>query len=329
MKRCALWLLMLLLCLGASHVSAHDLGVAQLTLQAESDSTLLLRAKLSTKVEATEPQLPQACAIEDYVRRVTSPVTQLLEWHISCGQGLTGTIRLSWKREGALAMIRQPSGTESSRYLAGRNGDVDLNLDELFGKPRSVLQVAKDYLLLGIEHILLGFDHLSFVLALCLIASGWQLVKMITAFTLGHSMTLGLAFLGYVQLPAPPVEACIALSIAFVAREALRPEAERRHGFWLVAGFGLLHGLGFAGALSEIGISGPDLLLGLVAFNLGVEAGQLLFVAGVLALMQAGRSLALQRPWQAPAAAFGLGGLAMFWTLERLALLVVQPVLTV
>lgn len=317
MKRWALWLLMPLLCLGASHVGAHDLGVAQLTLQAEGDSTLLLRAKLSTKVEATEPQLPQACAIDDYVRRVTSPVTQVLEWHISCGHGLTGTIRLSWQREGALAMIRQPSGAENSRYLAGRNGDVDLVLDELFGKPRSVLQVAKDYLLLGIEHILLGFDHLAFVLALCLIASGWRLVKMITGFTLGHSLTLALASLDYVQLPAPPVEACIALSIAFVAREAMRPKAERRHGFWLVAGFGLLHGLGFAGALSEIGIGGSDLLLGLVGFNLGVEVGQLLFVGAVLGLVYAARRLAWQRPWQGPAAAFGFGGLAMFWTLER------------
>ena len=114
---------------------------------------------------------------------------------------------------------------------------------------RGSFDVARSYFLLGVEHILSGWDHLAFVLCLCLLARGWRLVKLVTGFTLGHSVSLALAAFDAVRLPSPPTEACIALSIAFVAREALLPRALRRHGPGMVFAFGLLHGLGFAGAL--------------------------------------------------------------------------------
>ena len=154
---------------------------------------------------------------------------------------------------------------------------------------------AGGYFMLGVEHILFGIDHLLFVLALVLIVRGvGLLVKTITAFTVAHSITLALATLGVVHVPSAPVEATIALSIVFVASEILRSRRGERglteRAPWLVAGtFGLLHGFGFAGALSEVGLPANDIPLALLFFNLGVEAGQLAFVAvtlGVIALLR-------------------------------------------
>jgi hydrogenase/urease accessory protein HupE len=155
-----------------------------------------------------------------------------------------------------------------------------------------LLAVAGAYVLHGIEHILFGFDHLLFVLALLIITRGpWRLVKTVTAFTVAHSVTLSLAALGIVHVPSAPVEAVIALSIVFVATEIVhgrqgRPGLTQRAP-WLVAfAFGLLHGFGFAGALSEIGLPQLDIPLALFSFNVGVEIeiGQLLFIAAMLAM---------------------------------------------
>ena len=144
---------------------------------------------------------------------------------------------------------------------------------------------------LGVEHILLGVDHLLFVLALLLLTTGtWQLVKTVTAFTVAHSITLGLATLGFVHVPSKPVEAVIALSIVFVAAEIIRAR-RGQIGLaaklpWIVAfTFGLLHGFGFAGALSEVGLPEGHIPVALLFFNLGVEAGQLVFVAVVLSII--------------------------------------------
>jgi hydrogenase/urease accessory protein HupE len=317
MTRLLRWLLAWLLVIGSAQSMAHDLGVAQLTLRSDGDTVLRLSAKLSTKVEPTTPQLPEGCVIEEQVERVVSRVTQVLEYRIRCDLGLDGTLRLDWQREGALVAVRRSPGEEHSRYLAGRNGAILLDLAELFGRPKSGMQVAWDYLLLGVEHILIGLDHLAFVLTLTLLASGWRLVKLITGFTVGHSLTLILATLGWIRVPIAPVEACIALSIAFVAREAMLPEAERRHDFWLVAGFGLLHGLGFASVLGELGLSTQDLILGLISFNLGVEVGQLLFVAAVLVAARSLRRLPFSMPDAGRWVTLGLGSVALFWTLDR------------
>lgn len=192
--------------------------------------------------------------------------------------------------------------------------------------PGSALAVAAEYATLGFDHILAGVDHLLFVLGLTLIVGGgWRLVKTITAFTLAHSLTLALSTLGLVRVSQAPVEAVIALSIVFLARELLlvkqgRPGLTSRAP-WLVAFlFGLLHGLGFAGALMEIGLPQGDVPLALVAFNLGVEAGQLAFVAMILAGVWLLRRISA-RPlpsWLGQVPAFAIGSIAAFWTIERL-----------
>ncbi|MBR0791901.1 HupE/UreJ family protein [Bradyrhizobium manausense] len=184
--------------------------------------------------------------------------------------------------------------------------------------------VAGIYLKLGVEHILFGIDHLLFVLALLIITRGtWLLVKTVTAFTAAHSITLALATLGYVHVPSAPVEATIALSIVFVAAEIVRlqrgQEGLAARAPWLIAfAFGLLHGFGFAGALSEIGLPEGHVPVALLFFNIGVEIGQLLFIATALCLsalflrFHSGRARVAS-----VAAAYAIGSVAMFWVIER------------
>jgi len=190
------------------------------------------------------------------------------------------------------------------------------------------LAVAGAYVMHGIEHILLGYDHLLFVLALILIVPSLRvLLWTITSFTLAHSITLALATLGVVHVPGPPVEATIALSILLLACEIVRThrgQASLTRRFpWVVAfTFGLLHGFGFAGALSEIGLPQGDIPIALFAFNVGVEAGQLMFIAAVLAALAIVKRIPLPpfalRP--APAlATYAVGTLAAFWLIERVA----------
>jgi len=162
--------------------------------------------------------------------------------------------------------------------------------DALIPVRPSAWSVAGTYLGLGVEHILTGVDHLLFVLALLLLTTGtWRLVKTVTAFTVAHSITLCLAILGIVHVPSKPIEAVIALSIVFVAAEILHAR-EGKAGLaarmpWIMAfTFGLLHGFGFAGALSEVGLPEGQIPVALLFFNLGVETGQMLFIAGVLAV---------------------------------------------
>jgi hydrogenase/urease accessory protein HupE len=186
--------------------------------------------------------------------------------------------------------------------------------------------VAGTYFILGVEHILLGIDHLFFVLALLLLTTGpWQLVKTVTAFTVAHSITLGLATLGIVHVPSRPVEAVIALSIVFVAAEILRARRDQvgwaARMPWIVAfTFGLLHGFGFAGALSEVGLPEGHIPVALLFFNLGVEAGQLLFVVAVLALVAAALRIQIAWPrWAGLAPPYAIGSVAMFWMIQRVA----------
>lgn len=197
---------------------------------------------------------------------------------------------------------------------------------------QSSLAVFQTYGVLGFNHILAGLDHLLFVFALVLlIPNRGHLIGAITAFTVAHSITLALAALGHLSIPGPPVEAIIALSIVFLAIELLKREegaprlSERAP--WIVAfAFGLLHGLGFAGALREIGLPDADVALALLAFNLGVEAGQLAFVAVVLTAGFALRKL-VEVAGEIPeklqtagtvTAGYAIGGIATIWLAERL-----------
>ncbi|MGR9071450.1 MAG: HupE/UreJ family protein [Gammaproteobacteria bacterium] len=190
----------------------------------------------------------------------------------------------------------------------------------------SGLEVMDVYLRLGVEHILLGVDHLLFVLSLLLIVRGrWMLVKTVTAFTVAHSITLALAALGFVHAPSPPVEAAIALSIVLVAVEVVRSRRGIRgitaRAPWAVAfAFGLLHGFGFAGALAELGLPEGRIPLALLFFNLGVEAGQLIFVAAALGVFVSVRRMSAQLPrWTELAPPYAVGIIAMFWVIQRIA----------
>lgn len=190
--------------------------------------------------------------------------------------------------------------------------------------PRSAWQVAWDYTVLGIEHILSGFDHLLFVLALLLIVSGTRrLLMTITAFTIAHSITLAAATLGLLWLPAAPVEATIALSILFLASELVKvnrgqPSLTASYP-WLVAfTFGLLHGLGFAGALADVGLPQHEIPLALLMFNVGVELGQVLFVVVILASVFVLQKLRKNWPaWSRQLPAYGIGTMAAFWFVQR------------
>jgi hydrogenase/urease accessory protein HupE len=186
------------------------------------------------------------------------------------------------------------------------------------------LEVARTYVLLGIEHILLGVDHLLFVLALLIIVRGGKRILVtVTAFTVAHSITLVAATLGWLAMPGPPVEATIALSIAFLAREiamSWRGHASLTERMpWLVAFvFGLLHGLGFAGALAQIGLPPNSIPVALLCFNVGVEVGQLLFVGVMLGLAWSARAwLTRWRPTMRWVPPYAIGGVASFWIIER------------
>ena len=261
------------------------------------------------------------------------------------------TERWRVKRVGGLA-----GGTIRILGLSGTLTDVLVRLERLDGTtqvsrltpstPSFVVEVAptrveivRTYLVLGVEHILTGIDHLLFVLGLLLMVRGLgRLVKTVTAFTVAHSVTLTLAALGFVHVPPPPVEAVIALSIVFVATEILRvrgaaaaasPSLAQKQP-WLVAfSFGLLHGLGFAGGLSEAGLPEGHIPLALLLFSIGVELGHVAFIAAALVLIAVGRRVAgrlrpgILTPRQTAllrlVPPYAIGGIAMFWLIERLA----------
>lgn len=261
------------------------------------------------------------------------------------------TERWTFTRSGGMT-----GGTIRILGLAGTLTDVLVRLERLDGTTQMTrltpstpsfvvddaptrLEIVRTYLVLGVEHILMGIDHLLFVLGLLLMVRGLgRLVKTVTAFTIAHSVTLTLAALGFLHVPPPPVEAVIALSIVFVATEILRareagasasPSLAQRQP-WLVAfSFGLLHGLGFAGGLSEAGLPEGHIPLALLFFSVGVELGHFTFVAVLVALMALGRR-AVGRSWPSIltpqhtallrlAPPYAIGGIAMFWLIERLA----------
>ena len=190
-------------------------------------------------------------------------------------------------------------------------------------------QVMGDYVIEGIRHILFGADHLLFVLGLLLIVEEvWMLVKTITAFTVAHSITLAIATLGYAEVPALPLNAAIALSILFLGPEIVRTwRGETSFTIrnpWVVAfAFGLLHGFGFATAMTSAGLPQAELPVALFSFNVGVELGQLAFVALVLALAHSFRILEVRWPRVVQALpGYTVGTLGAFWTIQRVAILV-------
>ena len=309
------------------HTFAHEVRPAYLELREmapgnfdvlfktpmRGDARLALDVSFSGRVEQTSP-----------VASRVSDSAMIQTWRLSAIEPLAGQEvginGLSSTMTDALVRVQFADGREWIERLTP-------------GAPRAFIpagqsgwSVAAAYLQLGVEHILLGIDHLLFVLALILLSSNTrQLVLAITAFTVAHSVTLAAATLGLVNVPPPPVEAAIALSIAFVALEIVRAR-EGEPGIaarapWVVAfAFGLLHGFGFAGALSEVGLPAGHIPAALLFFNFGVEIGQLLFIAMVLSLTALFRLARNPLPrWATVAPAYLVGSLAMFWVIERVA----------
>ncbi len=279
-------------------------------------------AELSLGVLPIHPAMPAWSARMEPMRVERIFGAEIERWKITThGRGLEGwevaIHGLPSTMIDVLVHITLADGRTVSRLL--RPNDVSF----IFGK-ETMGPAAAGYFILGIKHILTGIDHLLFVLALVLIVrSKSLLVKTITAFTLAHSITLALATLGLVHVPSAPVEAVIALSIVFVAAEILRSRRGERglteRAPWLVAGsFGLLHGFGFAGALSEVGLPVNAIPQALLFFNLGVEAGQLAFVAVVLTVMALLRRRRLPA-WTPALPPYAIGCLAMFWVIQRTA----------
>ena len=310
----------------SSNVGAHRLQPAYLEINEQSVgkfSILWKRPFVAGRPMNIYPQLPSECS------NITEPAVQSLasgaveRWLVDCGSSgmINETIfidGLPLTQTDTLLRIQLIDGSMHTTVL--RPDSPSFIVPEMASKSK----VAGSYLVLGIEHILGGFDHLLFVLGLLLIVRSTRLlIKTITAFTLAHSVTLAMAALGFVHVPQAPVEAVIALSIIFLATE-LSKQHRGETGLttrapWLVAlCFGLLHGFGFAGALTEVGLPQSDIPLALLFFNVGVEVGQLMFVAGVLCVTWMIKKMNFRWPvWVEQGPAYAIGSLAAFWFIQR------------
>ena len=305
---------------------AHGLQPAYLELSEQTTgelSVLWKRPLVTGRPMQITPQLPSRC------KNLTKPVAQPLttaaieRWIVNCGtDGLVGgTIiidGLSATSTDTLLRIDLSNGSTHTAVLRPDSPSY------IVPAQASTSEIVSSYSLMGIEHILGGIDHLLFVLGLLLIVRGVPLlIKTITAFTVAHSVTLAMATLGFVHVPQPPVEAVIALSILFLATELIKQQRGETgltaKSPWLVAlCFGLLHGFGFAGALTEVGLPQTDIPLALLFFNVGVEVGQLLFIAGALLTIWMIQKITFKRPvWLEQMPAYVIGSMASFWFIER------------
>jgi hypothetical protein len=320
MMSCALLLV-------AATASADVLKFARFhLLSGKSPNSFELDVQLPFVLTAQPTQdivLPDGCKVTAQSAQVLAQETSAVI-KFACDHPIQhgAMIRVPWGEDGGvLTSSLTPDGT-TPRMIHGSEDGLALPLDAA-SEERSLGAVAAEYTGLGIVHILEGLDHLAFVLCLCLLTRGGTLLLLVTAFTIGHSISLALSFLGIVNIPVPPVEATIALSIAFMAREALLARqgdgGERRLRYMaVVAVFGLLHGLGFASVLGDLGVAPSERIAGLIFFNVGVEIGQLTFVALVTSLMWLASRVRIDAPLRT-AALYGVGGVGVFWTMERVA----------
>ena len=310
--------------------SAHESRPAYLEIKETAPSTYSILWRTPV---LSGNKLPVVLTFPDSVKTIGEPIIQRLSDSIIerrkvktkdtelAGQrfdfvGLQATIT------DVLVRVQWLDGGQSTTII--RPAEAWITIPE----PAGTWSVAREYGILGIEHILLGIDHLLFVLALLLITKGtMRLIKTITAFTIAHSITLGLAALGFTHVPIAPVEAVIALSIVFVAVEIIHarrgvPSFTARSPWIIAFAFGLLHGFGFASALSEIGLPVGHIPTALMFFNVGVELGQLTFVAVVLALIAVLRRIRLPLPrWTELIPPYAIGSIAMFWVIQRVTVL--------
>jgi hydrogenase/urease accessory protein HupE len=307
-------------------VDAHELRPAYLELRedAAGDFAVLWKTPMLGDARlALEPEFSGVATPTTPVMTRTPPGAAVQQWTLRAPtlRGQTLRIRgLESTMTDALVRIEFADGTTWMQRLTPQQPAAVIPMSA------SSLHTAGVYLELGIEHILTGIDHLLFVLALLIITrGGWRLVKTVTAFTVSHSITLTAATLGLVQVPQRPVEAVIALSIVFVAAEIVQ-RYRGRVGIavrapWVVAfTFGLLHGLGFAGGLSDAGLPQGHIPLALLFFSGGVETGHLLFVATVVGMIAMVRRVRMPLPqWVELVPAYAIGSMAMFWVIQRVA----------
>ena len=322
--------------LAAPAALAHEVRPAYLQLHQTAPDTYEILWKVPALGEdlrlALYVELPDDCVAVGEPRATSANGALTERWKIRRAGGLTGSpIRIAGLSAMATAdvLVRLERLDGSAQVVRLTPAEPSFVVE---AAPRKS-QVAATYTRLGVEHILSGADHLLYILAMLLLVKGWKrIVATMTAFTATHSLTLTAATLGWVHIPQPPVEACIALSIVFIARETVCSE-EGRPGLterwpWVVSfTFGLLHGLGFAGALAEVGLPPSAIPIALLFFNVGVEIGQLVFVAAVLALLALAReAIRRLRPgaglrpslFLRLAPPYAIGGMAMFWVIQRL-----------
>lgn len=310
----------------ASSVHAHPLAPSLLELQEQAGGEYSVRWKtpsMRAPGADLEPNLPEHCrVIEERTAEILATSVEV-RWRVGCGargiEGSTlGVTGLDRSRTSALIRVVFADGRIVKGLIRGDAAEFQVVAGQ---------GVARSYLELGFEHILFGPDHLLFILGLLLLIVGARkLVGAITSFTLGHSLTLGLAIFDLVRVPQQVVEIGIAISLVVVALELVRRDQEAgsllRKRPWLVSfGFGLLHGLGFASALRQAGLPGDEIPQALLFFNLGIEAGQLAFIAGMLGILALMRSTKIQRAWVERVSAYAIGSLAVYWVLERGAVL--------
>lgn len=317
--------LFLLFSVACTSVSAHEIRPAYLQVQQTSESTYHLLWKVPVKgdrIIKLFPTFSNHFVLTESGTRKRMKESLVFQYMLHGEQPLQGSILAIANLEKTMVDV-----LVRIEYLNGEKVTLMLKPD----KPEIRLpdkttrwQVITNYTSMGVKHILLGFDHLLFVLALLIISVGFKkLVTTITAFTIAHSITLSFSAIGWVNLPSHPVEAVIALSIAFLALEIIRAQsgnpslASRKP--WLVAFiFGLLHGFGFASALRIIGLPQTDTLLALATFNIGVELGQLIFISVVTVFIQTIKPFVSKKEWLMNALPYSVGSIAMYWTIERL-----------
>lgn len=322
------WLVMAATLLFAQPAQADELrpGYLEFTQKTDVNWTLIWKAPMRGGVTpATQPILPKGCTARGDPQRVLGEMAMISTFTVTCKGAVAGhSIGLSnfaAAQTDVLVRVAPLGSPVQALRLTAAQPMVEIAI-----KP-DAWQVARTYFVIGIEHIIFGYDHLLFVVALVLLLTGFRTNAIaVTAFTVAHSITLIGTTLGFLGLPQRPVEAIIALSIVFLAVEIVKKkDGESRLSErvpWVVAFlFGLLHGFGFAGALKEIGLPESDVPTALLTFNLGVEAGQLLIVAATIGLLWALRRL--QPNWTRPAirvSSYAIGAIASMWLLERVLL---------
>lgn len=315
------------------------MDIAQFSIYQLDDSRFRLEVSLPLNLDPDSPvDWPAGCELLDRAHHIATNNASTVVFDVQCERGGSGLIRTRWGREGGLLQLTPIDGYSTATMLPGGQPGASIPLPDWGAVaaqgPDSFIQIAWRYMQLGAVHVLEGWDHLAFVLCLAMLATGLPLIALISAFTVGHSISLALAHFGLINIPIVPVEAVIALSVVFMAREALIADKQRRGETiqsgdersrslrWrmgITAGFGLVHGLGFASVLGGLGVSASETVMALAFFNIGVEVGQILFVLAALLVLAVVRELDLERQLTR-ATIFMVGGMGIFWTLDRILL---------